>query len=184
MSEFLEPVYCGSDKLLWTRSSASTGTGFRSTLGTHWSSFGGTNYMGFFFSVLEPDTVDDPRGVALAVGSASTARRFTKRMPWNSDGQSRRTTGVRSHQGWVSGMQFRQRFKHWHTREQQNPAPSRNTGIVGPVASQAHWHHGPSAGTTPDGYEKRRQTAHHTGHRPYVAAAGAKQEKTAVCAPG
>ena len=45
------------------------------------------------------------------------------------------------------------------------------------MASQAHWHHGPSAGVTPDGYEKRCQTAHHTGERPYVAAAGARQEK-------
>ena len=49
--------------------------------------------------------------------------------------------------------------------------------MVDPVASQAHWHHGPSAGVTPDGYEKRCQTAHHTGERPYVAAAGARQEK-------
>eukprot|EP00620_Florenciella_sp_RCC1587_P017625 CAMPEP_0182557898 /NCGR_PEP_ID=MMETSP1324-20130603/1665_1 /TAXON_ID=236786 /ORGANISM="Florenciella sp., Strain RCC1587" /LENGTH=39 /DNA_ID= /DNA_START= /DNA_END= /DNA_ORIENTATION= len=34
------------------------------------------------------------------------------------------------------------------------------------------------------GYEKRRQAAHHTGERPYVAAAGVRQEKTAVCVPG
>ena len=59
-------------------------------------------------------------------------------------------------------------------------APSQNTGMVDPVASQAHWHHGPSAGVTLDGYEKRCQTAHHTGEWPYVAAAarlGARQEK-------
>jgi len=49
--------------------------------------------------------------------------------------------------------------------------------MVDPVASQAHWHHGPSAGVTPDGYKKRCQTAHHTGERPYVTAAGARQEK-------
>ena len=45
------------------------------------------------------------------------------------------------------------------------------------MASQAHWHHPEIAMAPPGGYEKRRQAAHHTGERPYVAAAGARQEK-------
>ena len=45
------------------------------------------------------------------------------------------------------------------------------------MASQAHWHHREIVMAPPGGYEKRRQAAHHTGERPYVAAAGARQEK-------
>ena len=45
------------------------------------------------------------------------------------------------------------------------------------MASQAHWHHPEIAMAPPGGYEKRRQAAHHTGERPYVAAAGARQGK-------
>ena len=62
---------------------------------------------------------------------------------------------------------------HKKTAELKNSPAS---GLVGPAASQAHWHHGPNADIAPDGYEKRCQTAHHTGARPSRAAVGAEYE--------
>ena len=49
----------------------------------------------------------DPWRGALAVGYASTARRFTDDARQKSDEQPRDAAGVQPHQGWVSGMQFK-----------------------------------------------------------------------------
>ena len=49
----------------------------------------------------------DPRRGALAVGSASTARRFTESARQRPDEHPRDAAGVQPHQGRVSGMQFK-----------------------------------------------------------------------------
>ena len=49
----------------------------------------------------------DPGGGALAVGSASTARRFTEVARQKPDERSRDAAGVQPHQGWVSEVHFK-----------------------------------------------------------------------------
>ena len=50
-------------------------------------------------------------------------------------------------------------------------------GLTGAVAPAMH---GPSAVIAPDGYEKRCQTAHHTGARPYDARRARSTKQTAL----
>jgi len=57
--------------------------------------------------VFEVDPGVDPGGGTLAVGSASTARRFTEGALRKPDEQPRDAAGFQPHQGWVSEVHFK-----------------------------------------------------------------------------